>query len=329
MNVKTLKVGIVAFSLMASSVAIGADGPKRVECIAPAGAGGGLDFVCRSIGKALTDQKLVNGNVKVTNMPGGGHGVGFAHMVSKRQGDAGTFVSCSTGTTSRLAQGAYPGMDASMVKWAATMGAEPAVIAVKKDSPYKTINDLLDAMKKDSKSVTFAGGSPAGGYDNLTILITAKRAGLTELKTIPYLSFNNGGDAVVQVVGGHVDAFLGDVSEALGFFESGDVRILALLAEERMGGVMADVPTAVEQGIKDAVWVNFRGVYVAPGISDEQYDWWLKTFDALYNSPEWEKIMGQKGLVPFHKTGDDFVAFVNQQIKDVADISQELGITKK
>lgn len=321
------KLVTAAACLLTSALAWSIEPPKRTECLAPAGPGGGIDFICRSISKALMDEDMVPGNITVTNMPGGGHGVAFAHTVSKRNGDFGLLVAASTATVTRLAQNGYPGLDASMVKWAATMGAEPGVIAVRKDSPYKSLTDVVDAMKKDPGSVTFAGGSPQGGDDNLRVLLAAKRAGISDLKKLRYLSFNNGGDALVQVVGGHVDVFTGDVSESLGFFEAGDLRILAVLADERIGGKLADVPTAKEQGV-DAVWLNFRGAYVAPGISDEQYDWWVQTLDKLYETPRWKKVMEQNGLQPFHKTGDEFTAFVNERITEVNALSKELGIIK-
>ncbi len=327
MRVNSLKMIAAAACLLSTSQVMANEAPKRVECIAPAGPGGGLDFICRSIGKALNEQGVVKGNIQVSNMPGGGHGVGFAHTVSKRKGDAGVFVASSTGTVTRLAQNAYPGMDSSMVKWAAAMGAEPGVIAVRKDSPYQSLNDVLDAIKQDAGSVTFAGASPLGGDDNLRVLLTAKRGGVGNIKDLRYLSFNNGGDALVQVVGGHTDVFTGDVSEAMGFFDSGDLRILAVLADERLEGKLADVPTAKEQGV-DVTWLNFRGVYVAPGISDEQYNWWQQTFSNLYETPEWKKVMQQNGLIPFHKVGGEFTDYVNAQIAEVRQISQELGIIK-
>lgn len=115
------------------------------------------------------DQDIVPGNVTLSNMPGGGHGVAFAHTVSKRNGDFGLLIAASTATVARLAQNGYPGLDASMVKWAATMGAEPGVIAVRKESKYKPLTDLVDAMTEVPGSVTFAGGSPQGGDDSLRV----------------------------------------------------------------------------------------------------------------------------------------------------------------
>lgn len=319
---------LAATCLLTSTLAMATEPPKRAECIAPAGPGGGLDFICRSISKQLAQQDIIPGNITVTNMPGGGHGVGFAHVVSRRKGDFGVFVATSTGTVTRLAQNGYPNLDATMVNWAASMGAEPGVIAVRKDSPYQSLSQLVEAMKTAPGSVTFAGASPQGGDDNLRVLLTAKRAGVSGLKDLRYLSFNNGGDALVQVVGGHVDVFTGDLSESLGFFESGDLRILAVLADERVAGKTADVPTAKEQGV-DVTWLNFRGVYVAPGISDEQYDWWVSSLHRLYETPEWKQVMKQNGLTPFHKTGEEFKKYITQQIAEVNGLSKELGIIQK
>ena len=105
----------------------------------------------------------------------------------------------------------FPGMNADMVTWVGALGADYGIIAVGKDSKYQTLNDLMAAVKANPKSVKFAGGSARGGWDHLKVLIAAKAAGADQLPSIPYLSYNNGGEAMTQVVGGHVDAFTGEL----------------------------------------------------------------------------------------------------------------------
>ncbi|MHB0776430.1 Bug family tripartite tricarboxylate transporter substrate binding protein [Halomonas sp. WWR20] len=322
-----LKLLAAATLTLSASLAMAYQPTGKVECIAPSDPGGGWDFTCRSVGNVLQELELVPGNVQTLNMAGAGGGVAFAHTVSKRAGDEKLLVAASTATTTRLAQGQFPGMNADMVNWIGAVGADYGVIAVSADSEYQTLTDLMDALKKDPRSVKFAGGSANGGWDHLKVLITADAAGVENLPRIPYLSYNNGGEAMTQVVGGHVDAFTGDISEVQGFLESGDLRVLAVLAEERLEGKFADIPTAQEQGI-DSVGPNWRGFYMPADISDEAKQYWVDAIDELYASEEWKSVMQKNGLMPFHPGAGKFESFVKGQIDDIESLSKEIGLIK-
>lgn len=298
----------------------------KVECIAPADPGGGWDFTCRSVGQVLQDLELVPGNVQTINMAGAGGGVAFAHTVSKRRDDDKLIVAASNATTTRLAQKQFPGMTADMVTWVGAIGADYGVIAVSKDSPYQNLNELLEAMKGDPRSVKFAGGSARGGWDHLKVLIAAKAADVDNLPKVPFLSYNNGGEALTQVVGGQVDAFTGDVSEVTGFLESGDLRVLAVLSEERLPEPFDGIPTAREQGV-DAIGANWRGFYMPKDASDEAKAYWTEAVKTMYASDEWKAVMKKNGLIPFQPEGD-FTDFVGQQIDAVETLSREIGLLK-
>ncbi|WP_280561458.1 tripartite tricarboxylate transporter substrate-binding protein [Chromohalobacter sp. 48-RD10] len=328
MSFKTpLKIVMAVALTLGASTAMAFEPSGKVECIAPSDPGGGWDFTCRSIGNVLEDLDLVPSSVQTINMAGAGGGVAYAHTVSKRAGDEQLLVAASTATTTRLAQGQFQGMDADMVNWIGALGADYGVIAVSKDSEYENLNDLMDALKDDPRAVKFAGGSAKGGWDHLKVLIAAKAADVGKLPKIPYLSYNNGGEALTQVVGGHVDAFTGDISEAKGFMESGDLRILAVLSEERLPGEFSDIPTAKEQGI-DALGPNWRGFYMPADISDDAREYWIDAMDTVYASDEWKELMKKNGLMPFHKSADEFNAFVKKQIQDIQELSKEIGLSK-
>eukprot|EP00003_Mantamonas_plastica_P017782 TRINITY_DN29353_c0_g1_i1.p1 TRINITY_DN29353_c0_g1~~TRINITY_DN29353_c0_g1_i1.p1 ORF type:complete len:326 (-),score=59.63 TRINITY_DN29353_c0_g1_i1:734-1711(-) len=299
----------------------------KVECLAPADPGGGWDFTCRSVGNVMQQLELVGGSVQTVNMAGAGGGVAFAHTVSKRAEDDQLLVAASTATTTRLAQRQFPGMNADMVTWVGALGADYGIIAVGKNSKYQNLNELMDAVKENPKSVKFAGGSARGGWDHLKVLIAAKAAGAENLPRIPYLSYNNGGEAMTQVVGGQVDAFTGDISEATGFMESGDLRVIAVLADERLPGKFGDLPTAKEQGI-DAVGPNWRGFYMPKGAGEEAKQYWVDAVETLYASDEWRKIMVSNGLIPFHPPADEFETFVRDQVQDIENLSREIGLLK-
>lgn len=299
----------------------------KVECLAPADPGGGWDFTCRSVGNVLQDLSLVDGTVQTVNMAGAGGGVAYAHTVSKRAGDNKLLVAASTATTTRLAQGQFPGMNADMVTWVGALGADYGIIAVSKNSRYQNLKELMDAVKANPKSVKFAGGSARGGWDHLKVLIAAKAAGAEKLPSIPYLSYNNGGEAMTQVVGGQVDAFTGDLSEATGFMESGDLRVIAVLADERLPGKFSDLPTAREQGI-DALGPNWRGFYMPKDADEAAKQYWVDAVDTLYASEEWKQVMARNGLIPFHPPASAFDEFVRNQVQDIEALSREIGLLK-
>jgi putative tricarboxylic transport membrane protein len=325
---RPLKAALAAclFAVAAATQAQAFD-PGSTECIAPANAGGGWDFTCRQVGKTLQDLSVVSGTMQVTNLAGGGGGVAYAEVVNKRNADNNLIVAASSATATRLAQGAYPGNSMGQVRWLAAVGADYGVIAVAKDSPIKTLPELMDQIKADPSSISIAGGSAVGGWDHLKVLIAARKAGIDDVRKIKYVAFDGGGEAVTQLLAHSVQAFTGDASEAKGFVQSGDIRVLAVLAPERMEGDFASFPTAKEQGI-DAVGANWRGFYVPGKMSDDAYNFWVGAIKKTYDSKEWKDIMAQNGLMPLDLQGKAFTAFVKKQVDDTAALSREIGILK-
>ncbi|TDT76769.1 putative tricarboxylic transport membrane protein [Litoreibacter halocynthiae] len=299
---------------------------SAAECIAPANPGGGWDFTCRQIGKIMYDIKAVDTPVQVTNMPGAGGGLAYNHVVSERADDGDLIVAASSATTTRLAQNAYAGMTADQVRFVGAIGADPGVIVVAADSPYKSLGDLVDAIKADPGSVAFAGGSAVGGFDHMKPLMILQKAGFTDITKVKYIGVDGGADAITQTVGGFTQAMTGDMSEVVSFLSNGDIRVIAVLTDERVPG-FDDIPTAKEQGY-DVVAVNWRGLYVPKGISDEKFDEWAGKLQQVADSPEWAQAMKDNGLAPFTKVGGDFQSYVDGLVADIAAMSKELGVTQ-
>lgn len=294
------------------------------ECIAPANPGGGWDFTCRQIGRIMTELGLVPNMVQVTNLAGAGGGVAYTQVVGKRGSDADLFVAASSATTTRLAQNAFAGATADQVRWVGSIGGDPGVIVVAKDSPYQNLTDLIDAVKADPSQVAFAGGSAVGGFDHLKVLMTLDKAGFEDAKSVKYIGLDGGADAITQTVGGFAQAMTGDMSEITGFIKSGDVRPVAVLSEERVTG-FEDVPTAKEQGV-DIVAMNWRGIYVPKDISDEDYQNWVDMLGKVAESDQWQTVMTENGLAPYTVLGADFETFVSENIAEIQQVSKEIGI---
>ena len=250
----------------------------------------------------------------------------YNHVVAERGDDAELIVAASSATTTRLAQNAYAGMTADQVRFVGAIGADPGVIVVAADSPYQSLDDLVDAIKADPGSVAFAGGSAVGGFDHMKPLMVLQKAGFTDITAVKYIGVDGGADAITQTVGGFTQAMTGDMSEVVSFLANGDIRVIAVLTDERVPG-FDDIPTAKEQGF-DVVAVNWRGLYVPKGISDEKFDEWAGKLQQVADSPEWAQAMKDNGLAPFTKVGGDFQSYVDGLVADIATMSKELGVTQ-
>jgi len=300
---------------------------KNVECLAPAGAGGGWDFTCRVPAAQLMPKVAgVEGSIKVINMSGSGGGKAFAHVVSKRNNDERLIVAASAATATRLAQKVYGNYSANDVKWVGALGMDYGVVVVGKNSPYHTLEDLISALKKNPRRTPIVGGSSAGGWDHVKMLLVAKAAGISDLKKINYIAFDNGGKAMLEVISGRAAAFTGYTSEVLGQLQAGKVRVLAVLSNKRVS-VLGNVPTAKELGY-DVIGGNWRAFYAPAGISGATYASWVAAVMAVAYSDEWVELREKNGLAEFTSFGKDFDDFVTEQIKAVAEISKELGIGK-
>ncbi|MAC61371.1 MAG: C4-dicarboxylate ABC transporter substrate-binding protein [SAR116 cluster bacterium] len=294
------------------------------ECIAPANPGGGWDFTCRSITKIMYDIGAYDSPIQVTNMAGGGGGLAYAHTVNERNSDDNLIVAASSATATRLAQNKYSGMTSDQVRFLGAIGADPGVIVVAKDSPFQNLNELLDAVIADPSKHAFAGGSAAGGFDHLKVLMALGRKGYKDIRKVKYIGVDGDADAIAQTVGGFTAAMTGDISGVVGFIKSGDVRVLASFTDERIPG-FENIPTAKEQGI-DVVAVNWRGLYTPKGASEASYKKWTEALRKVGDSPEWAKTMKERGLAPFNKVGGNFQSYVDQVIGEVRTLSKEIGV---
>jgi putative tricarboxylic transport membrane protein len=328
MTISTIRAFLLAVAALAVApfVANAQDfAPENPECIAPANPGGGWDFTCRQVGKSLQDLGLIPATMQVVNMAGGGGGVAFAEVVNKRNDDNDLIIAASSATATRLAQNAFPGNTMDQVRWLGSVGADYGVIAVAANSEIETLPQLMEKIKADPTSIAIGGGSAVGGWDHLKVLIAAKQAGIDDVRSVKYIAFDGGGEAVTQLLAGSLQAFTGDLSEAKGFVESGDIKVVALLAPERLKGDFAGIATAREQGI-DAIGANWRGFYAPGQMSDEAYNYWVDRIAKLYASDEWQAVMETNGLAPLNLQGKEFQEFVAQSVQNIEGLSREIGI---
>lgn len=301
-------------------------GARGTECIAPANPGGGWDLTCRAVGRILERMELAPGHVRTVNMPGAGGGVAFAHAVTRRRGDPTLLVAASPATTLRLAQGQYGHLSEDDVRWVGAVGAEYGILAVARDAPWERLEDLLRVWRTDPGSVVVAGGSPVAGQDHMKVLLLARRAGADPLK-IRYVPFDGGGEAMTALLGGFVHVFSGEASEVEGQLEAGSLRVLTVLAPERVEGRLGQVPTAREAGI-DLDWVTWRGFYAPPGIPDSTYARWVDALTRMGRSDAWAEARRESRLRPYFRAGPEFEAFVQEQVGEFRSLARELGLIR-
>jgi putative tricarboxylic transport membrane protein len=295
--------------------------PESPECVAPSDPGGGWDFTCRSIG-GLFESQGSTGNVIVTNQPGGGGGVAFADIAANRIDEDDLVIAASPATAIRFAQNQYTGLTADQFRWIGAIGADFGVVAVTPDSPYETLDELVAAVRADPTSVVFGGGSPIGGQDHFKVLLFAVELGV-DPGAIPWVAYDGGGEAQNALLGGEIEVFTGDVSETFGGAASGDLRILAVMAEDRIDGY--DAPTTVELGYT-TIFPIWRGLLAPGGMSDEAYDFWVDALGEVEASDEWAEARAGNGLSPLRLLGDDFQAFALDVVDSFRTLSEPFGL---
>jgi putative tricarboxylic transport membrane protein len=278
------------------------------------------------VGRVLQQLNLSPGMVRTTNMPGAGGGVAYAHTVAQRADDPDLLVAASPSTTLRLAERQYGHLTEDDVRWVGALGAEYGVLAVATEAPWRSLDDLLEAWRRDPSSLVVAGGSAVAGQDHMKVLLLAYRAGIDPRK-IRYVPFDGGGEAMTALLGGFVQVFSGDASEVEGQVAAGRMRVLVVLAPEAVGGFLEGVPTAHDSGL-DVDWVTWRGFYVPAGIGEERYRAWVEILRKVGTSTEWSAARVANNLEPFFLVGDSFESFVKAQVKDFRAMSREIGLVR-
>lgn len=299
--------------------------PKRPECIAPASPGGGFDLTCKLIQSALVEAKVLEKPMRVTYMPGGVGAVAYNTVVAQRPADGGTLVAFSSGSLLNLAQGKFGRFDETAVKWLAAVGTSYGAIAVRADSPYKTLNDLAAALKANPGQIVIGSGGTVGSQDWMQTALFAKAVGV-DPRQLRYVAMEGGGEISTSLLGGHIQVASTDISDSMPHVVSGGMRILAVLSDQRLDDpAMANIPTAREQGY-DISWPVIRGYYLGPKVSEADYDWWKKTFDQLLTSEDFAQLRDQRELFPFALTGPELQTYITKEVARYRAMAQEFGL---
>jgi len=293
------------------------------ECIVPSKPGGAMDLTCKLVRESLAT--MPGGQpMKLVYRPGGIGAVAWHSLVSQRGATPDTLVAFSGGSLLNLAQGKFGKVKADDVRWVAALGADYGMIAVRSDSPYKSLGDLVAALKRDPSKVLIGVSGTVGSQDWLKVAMLVRQAGM-DPKVLRFVALEGGGEAFTAMQANYVQVVSGDASEV--HLAGDSIRVLAVMSEERLPGKLSSVPTAREQGY-DIVWPVIRGLWMGPKVSDADYRKWVKTFEHVMATPEFAKLRTEAGFYPFSLTGQALNEYVHKAVDDYGKRASQLGLVR-
>lgn len=292
----------------------------KIHFLIPAGAGGGWDGTARGVGEALTKSKLIK-RASYQNMSGGGGGKGIAYLIKTARRQQGTLLVNSTPILIRSLQQVFPHTFRDLTPVAAVI-ADYGVFAVRSDSAFQRWEDVVAAFRANPRQLRIGGGSGRRSMDGLVAALAFKAAG-GDPKTVRYIPYDGGGKALAGLLSGETEILSTGLGEALEQHKSGQIRILAITAEQRSAAI-SNVPTLKELGY-DATFVNWRGFFGPPGLSDAQISTYVAVLRKMYETPAWEKVRLRNGWEDLFKPGKEFSTFLEGQEMVIGELMGELG----
>jgi putative tricarboxylic transport membrane protein len=273
--------------------------------------GSGYDLTARTVSQVMQDTEAASGT-QVFNVPGASGTVGLQRLVNdKGNGKMAMQMGLGVVGASHSQKSKATLTDTTPL---ARLVEEAGAIVVPKDSPYKTIDDLVTAWKKNPKK---------GGPDHLLPMQLAKAVGIKPTD-VNYVSYDGGGELLPALLGNKIAFGASGFGEFLDQVEAGQVRVLAVSSEKPVDA-LKDAPTLKDSGI-DLVFTNWRGIVAPPGITDEQKQTWIDALTKMHGSDKWKAQLEKNGWVDAFQTGDEFGSYLTEQDKAVADLLAELGL---
>ncbi len=299
-----------------------ADGTiNGLRLMVPTGPGGGYDVTARTAAKAMEDAKIAT-NVQVFNLTGAGGTVGLQRLVNER-GTADLAMMMGLSVVGAV----YANKSEATLTGTtplARMIEEAGAVFVSKDSPYQTLEALVQAWKADPRKVIVGGGSSKGGTDYLLTMQLAEAVGI-DPTVVNYLPYDSGGELLPALLGNKVVFGASCYVEFLDQIRAGQLRVLAVTTDQRVP-VLPEVPTAQEQGV-NLGFTNWRGFVAPPGISDADRDELLGALNRLHRSDQWQRAIERNGWTDAYLAGDEFATFLKEQDQRVAGVLSKLGLS--
>lgn len=288
--------------------------PEELNLVTHSSSGGGGDVMMRNLGQTLESELGIS--TVVDNRVGGSGAVALSWLANQAPTDGTAIMSVTpTQLITPLRADGIPGyQDVTPI---ARLFIDPSTLYVHEESQFETIDELLDYARENPRSLSIGIGS-AGSLDQLVLQNFEAATGI-EVRTVPH---EGGGDAVVALLGQHVDAVVGEPGQALTHLDSGTLRMLTVFQEERLDAY-PDVPTLSETGY-EVVSNKFRGVFGPPGMDPDLANEIADKLSTLYEAEPWNTYWVEGSMNPAFLGPDDFVSFLDGANEEMGDFIDSL-----
>ncbi len=326
---KALLAAVAAAFVVAPSGAFAWEPTKTVEFIVPAGSGGGADQMARTLQGIVQKHELMDQSLVVLNKSGGAGGEGFLDVKGSEANPHKIVISLSNLFTTPLATGIpFNWKDITPV---AMLALDEFILWVNSDSPYKTAQDYVKAVKAGKANEFKMGGTGTKQEDQI---ITAAIEQSTGSK-FTYVPFKGGGSVVTQLVGNHINSSVNNPIEAVAQWRAGALRPLCVFDTERMpykaeianGKSWNDIPTCKEAGL-DIDYLMLRGIFMPGGVTDEQVAFYVDLFKKVRETPEWKAFMDKGAFNQSFMIGDEFKNWVASTETRHKELMEKAGFVK-
>ena len=278
---------------------------KPIDFIIMAGKGGGADKMARLMQGIVEKESLAERPLVPVNKSGGSGAEALMAVKSASDPDHTIMVTLNSFYTTPLRQ---PGLEVDVLTFApvARMAEDTFLLWVHADTGITTFEQWLDvAREQGSKWVM--GGTGSNSEDNIITDFLNTNYGLS-MKYIPY---KGGGAVAKDVAGKQINSSVNNPSEAIGFWQSGDMVPLVAFTNERLP-MFPEVPTLREKGGEFSYFMQ-RSVVGAPGMSEEARAYYTELFTKVYNSEDWQAYKSKKSLMGDLMSGDQLSDYWRNQ----------------
>jgi tripartite-type tricarboxylate transporter receptor subunit TctC len=292
---------------------------KPVKIIVPFPAGGVTDIVSRIVAQHLSEK--LGQQFYIENHAGAGGNIGMADA-AKAPGDGYTILIASSSIVVNPSLYSKIPFDVEKDFIPVTKaGGSPNAWLVNPAFPAKTMQELIDLMKKQPGKVTV--GSPGTGTTpSLSIDLLKINLGL-DFVTVP---FSGGGPMTQSLLGNHTPVACGAIGNSMNLIKEGKLRALAVTSKERLPG--SPIPTLDEIGIKGQEAETMTGVFVPAGTPKQIVELLQKEISAIVNTPEIKARLLELGVVAVGDSSAHFATYVKEEIAKWKDVIEKAHIKK-
>ena len=294
---------------------------KPIELVVHTSAGGGSDLVARTFAEVVAKEKLLPQLLVVQNRSGGSGAIAQSYVAGKR-GDP--YVLLSAAVTVVLSVPTRTGLDVGLDKFhpLGMIGIDLNALTVREDSPYRTVQDLVNAAKAKPKSINVAIGST--GATAHYFLYQIERLTGARFNVV---SFKSGPDAAIAVLGGHVQATTENLADVLPHVESKKMVLLGIPAQQRLSG-LPGVPTMKEQGFDLHIGAG-RGFASPAGIPRDAAIVLEQTVAKVHKSAGWREFMAKNMYEDIYMNAEEFGRFLAARQIEINRFLTDLGLVQK